>query len=386
MTRPSRRIEESVYGVPMVVAHVLSSFFIGGQEMMAVELATRQVARGHRVLAVSLAPAAAGSLDTAFVRAGVETLHLPKRGPTIDITLPLRLAAALRRARVDVLHLHNPLPLIYGVPAGKAARCAVVFTRHGLVEGAGRRLWLRRQLARFVDAYVAVSSEVADNSRAYRMATEPKLMVIENGIDLGRYQPRSDLRAVVRAELGLSASALVMGSVCRLVEGKNVGCLLRAALPHLGPEVRLLIIGDGPDRAALEGLARARPQGRFAHFLGQRTDVACLLNGLDLFTLSSNSEGHPLSVIEAMATGLPVLATRVGGIPEMIEDGKTGFLSPADEAAFAARLALALDQRPRWPMMGEAARAVACQRFSSERMTDRYLALYQEIRKKAQPA
>jgi len=107
---------------------------------------------------------------------------------------------------------------------------------------------------------VAVSSEVADNSRAHRMATEPKLMVIENGIDLGRYQPRSDLRAAVRAELGLSAGALVMGTVCRLVEGKNVGLLLRAALPHLGPETHVLIIGGGPDRAALEAMVRAHPQ------------------------------------------------------------------------------------------------------------------------------
>lgn len=376
-------MRKSVYGGLMIVAHVLSSFFVGGQEVMAVELATRQVARGHRVLAVSLAPTAAGSLDAAFVRAGVETLHLPKRGPTVDITLPLRLALALRRARVDVVHLHNPLPLIYGVPAARAARCAIVFTRHGLVEGAGRQLWLRRQLARFVDAYVAVSSEVADNSRAHRMATEPKLTVIANGIDLGRYQPRSDLRAAVRAELGLSVGALVIGTVCRLVEGKNVGLLLRTALPHLGPEAHLLIVGDGPERAALEAVARAHSQGRSVHFLGQRADVASLLNGLDLFALSSSSEGHPLSVIEAMATGLPVLSTRVGGIPEMIDDGETGFLSPADEPAFTARLAAALEQRSRWTAMGEAARAGACQRFSSERMTDRYLALYQEIRQTA---
>jgi glycosyltransferase involved in cell wall biosynthesis len=162
--------------------------------------------------------------------------------------------------------------------------------------------------------------------------------------------------------------------------------LLRAALPHLGPKTHLLIIGEGPDRAALEALAHRHPQGGFARFLGQRADVARLLNGLDLFALSSNSEGHPLSVIEAMATGLPVLSTRVGGVPEMIEDGKTGFLSSVDEPSFAARLAAALDLRLHWSAMGEAARATACQHFSSETMTDRYLALYQEIRRTARIA
>jgi glycosyltransferase involved in cell wall biosynthesis len=207
------------------------------------------------------------------------------------------------------------------------------------------------------------------------------LVVIENGIDLGRYQPRPEVRAAVRAELGLSEDTLVIGCVCRLVDCKNVGLLLRTALPHLGPAIQLLIIGDGPERSALESLAGHHSQGRFAHFLGQRSDVARLLSGLDLFALSSSTEGHPLSVIEAMASGLPVLATKVGGIPEMIEDGRTGFLTPVDEPAFASRLAAALDQRRSWPAMGAAARAAACDRFSSETMADRYLALYENIRR-----
>jgi glycosyltransferase involved in cell wall biosynthesis len=230
-----------------------------------------------------------------------------------------------------------------------------------------------------VDSDVSVSMEVANSTRAHRLVEERKVAVIENGIDLGHYQPRADLRAEVRAELGLSEESLVIGIVCRLVELKNVGLLLRAALPHLGPAAQLLIIGDGPERSQLEALATAQPSGKFVRFLGQRADVARLLNGLDLFALSSNTEGHPISVIEAMATGLPVLATRVGGIPEMIEDGKTGFLAPVDEQAYAARLAAALDQRRIWPSMGVAARAAAHARFSSETMTDRYMELYQRI-------
>lgn len=105
-----------------------------------------------------------------------------------------------------------------------------------------------------------------------------------------------------------------------------------------------------------------------------------MLNGLDLFALSSKTEGHPLAVIEAMATGLPVFATRVGGIPDMIEDGRTGFLSPLDEAGFAERLASAIDPSESWRPMGQAARAEACERFSSETMAGRYLALYQGAR------
>ncbi|HEX7505319.1 MAG TPA: glycosyltransferase [Polyangia bacterium] len=364
----------------MVIAHILPSFYVGGQEVMAVELASRQVARGNSVIAISLAADATGSLESAFTRAGVKTLHIRKRGPAIDVTLPFRLALTLIRDSVEVVHLHNEQPLIYGAPAGKLARCAVVATRHGLVIASPKQLWLRRQAGRLVDGDVSVSMEVANSARAHRLVEDRKVSVIENGIDLVHYQPRAELRAEVRAELGLPDDSLVLGSVCRLVECKNVSLLLRAALPHLSPATRLLIIGDGPERPKLEAFASREPQGKFAHFLGQRTDVARLLNGLDLFALSSSTEGHPISVIEAMATGLPVLATQVGGIPEMIQDGKTGFLAPVDEQAYVARLAAALEQRGSWSTMGVAARAAAHARFSSETMADRYLGLYQRIR------
>jgi glycosyltransferase involved in cell wall biosynthesis len=236
-----------------------------------------------------------------------------------------------------------------------------------------------------VDSDVSVSAEVANSTRDHRLIDERKMTVIENGIDLDRYRPRADLRAEVRTELGLANDSLVVGIVCRLVECKNVGLLLRAALPHLGASTQLLIIGDGPERSRLEALASQHPQGKCARFLGQRTDVARLLNGLDLFALSSITEGHPISVIEAMASGLPVLATKVGGIPEMIEDGKTGFLAPDDERSYAERLAAALEQKASWPAMGETARTVAHARFSSATMTDRYLELYQSVRGGTKP-
>jgi glycosyltransferase involved in cell wall biosynthesis len=369
----------------MVIAHVIHSFHVGGQEMMAVELASRQVARGNRVIAISLAPDGPGALTDAFSRVGVRTLHIAKRGPTIDSTLPVRLAMAFFRNSVDVVHLHNEQPLIYGALAGKLAGCRVIATRHGLVIGSRRQLWLRRQAGRMVDSDVSVSAEVANSTRDHRLIDERKMTVIENGIDLDRYRPRADLRAEVRTELGLANDSLVVGIVCRLVECKNVGLLLRAALPHLGASTQLLIIGDGPERSRLEALASQSPQGKFARFLGQRTDVARLLNGLDLFALSSSTEGHPISVIEAMATGLPVLATKVGGIPEMIEDGKTGFLAPDDERSYAERLTAALEQKASWPAMGETARTVAHARFSSATMTDRYLELYQSVRGGAKP-
>lgn len=365
----------------MVIAHVLPSFNVGGQEVMAVELAGRQVARGNEVIAISLAPDVPGPLESSFARAGVRTIHIRKRGRALDLSLPVRLALAFIRNSVDVVHLHNEQPLIYGAPAGKLARCAVVATRHGLVIASPAQLWLRRQAGRLVDGDVSVSIEVANSTRAHKLVEESKVAVIENGIDLLRYQRLAELRSDVRSELGIAADALVLGTVSRLVECKNLPLLLRAALPRLGELTQLLILGDGPERPNLEALANGHPGGKFVRFLGHRTDVNRVLNGFDLFALSSSTEGHPIAVIEAMAMSLPVLATIVGGIPEMIEDGKTGFLSPVDEEAYARRLSEALDQRASWPAMGAAARTAAQARFSSELMVDRYLALYQRLTK-----
>jgi glycosyltransferase involved in cell wall biosynthesis len=376
-----------MYGhLPMVIAHVLSSFHIGGQEVMALELATRQRARGNTVLAVTLEQGEPGPLNAAFAQVGVEPKHVPRFGPRFDLTLPLRLASVFRRNAVDIAHLHNQLPLIYGTLAGRISRCTTIATRHGLGEGSGPQLWLRRQVARLVDTYVAVSTQVADNSRAYGLAVEPKLTVIENGIDVGYHKPRPEWRREVRAEFDLPENARVIGTVSRLADYKNVGLLLRSGLPHLNDSTRLLIIGDGPERSALESLVAQHRQGQFVCFLGERADVPRLLNGIDLFALSSKTEGHPIAVIEAMATGLPVLATRVGGIPDMVEDGRTGFLAEVQEAAFASRLEEALAQFRSWPSMGSAAREVASQRFSSDAMADRYQAVYEQARARRQPA
>jgi glycosyltransferase involved in cell wall biosynthesis len=364
----------------MVIAHVVASFQVGGQEAMVLELATRQRAKGHRVIAITLEQSAPGPLQEAFTLAGIETLRISRLGPRFDVTLPIRMALALRRRGVEVVHVHNHAPFVYGTVAGCLLRCTVIATRHGSNERYGSPLWLRRQLSRWVDGYVAVSMEIAENARAHGLATEPKLTVIDNGIDLGKYTPRPEWRREVRAEFGVSDTARVIGIVSRLVEVKNVGLLLRSCLPHLGPETQLFIVGDGPERNGLESAAQ-HPHGRFARFLGERKDVARLLNGIDLFALSSKIEGHPLAVIEAMATALPVLAPKVGGIPDMVEDGKTGFLAGVEESAYADRLTDALNACAQWPAMGQAGRVSAGGRFSSETMAERYLALYEQARR-----
>jgi glycosyltransferase involved in cell wall biosynthesis len=364
----------------MVIAHLLSSFQVGGQERVALDLATRQLVRGHQVLAISLAPPPEGPLAEELRRAGIGAHTVPRRGPSVDPTLPMRLAALLRKQRVAVVHAHNPQPLIYGGLAAKLAGAAMIQTRHGVAHHSGRQDWLVRQATRLVDASVFVSRELAVTLGGAGQAPG-RTWVIENGVDLGRFFPDDNGRRAVRAELGIPEDAQVIGTVSRLVQLKNVPGLIRAAWPLLGEKRRLVIVGDGPELPRIDALVRSRIDGAdkapFVHLLGARKDIARLLRGFDLFALFSRTEGHPIVVLEAMASALPVVATPVGGVPGIIDDGETGFLVAVDdEAALRAKLSELVESPSRLTEVGWRARSVALERYAADRMVDEYLALY----------
>jgi glycosyltransferase involved in cell wall biosynthesis len=156
--------------------------------------------------------------------------------------------------------------------------------------------------------------------------------------------------------------------------------LVRAMAPLLSSQVRLVLIGDGEARAAVEAAVAALPDPRWVVMTGRRMDVPKLVHAFDVFALSSKSEGLPLVVPEAMAAGLPIVATAVGGLPSVVDDGETGLLVPVDEAALANALAQLEGDRVRARTMGIKGREVALARYSHDRMVDSYLELYRQAR------
>jgi sugar transferase (PEP-CTERM/EpsH1 system associated) len=358
------------------IAHVLSSFGMGGQERVALDLAACQRELGHDVIAVSLAAGPDGPLASEFGAAGVATHTVAKRDG-FDATLFVRLAWHLRRSRIDIVHTHNPQPLIYGALASRLAGARAVHTKHGANPDGGRRLQLRRAAARLVGAYVAVSQTTAEIARKNQEVPERKLHTIDNGIDLSRFHPDPAARAAIRAELGIPETAWVAGTVGRLAPEKDQKLLIDALMPRLSQEVQLIIVGDGSERAALTRHARGN---RFVHLVGARKDVPRLLAALDVFVLSSRTEGLPLVIPEAMAMGLPVVSTAVGGIPTVIDEGRTGFLVPAgDAAALGAALARLASDRALADTCGRLGRETALARYSRERMVRDYLDLYEQV-------
>jgi glycosyltransferase involved in cell wall biosynthesis len=363
----------------MKIAHVLTSFQVGGQEKMARDLAAGQVRLGHEVTAVSLAPGPDGPLGDEFRAAGVKPVQIAKR-PGFDPTLWVRLGLFFRRTGIDVVHSHNQLPLVYAAPAARMARARAVHTRHGRFVGKPREIMLRRLAARFLDACIAVSEDAAEVARRHGEVARDGVRVVENGIDTDRFGADPAARAAVRKEMSLPEDAWVVGSVGRFVWEKNYALLLRAIAPLLGDKLHLLLVGDGIERPALEALLATLPFKASVHLPGMRPDVPRLLAALDVFVLSSVSEGLPLVLLEAMAVSLPIVATEVGGIPAVMRSWGGTLVPPNDEEALRAGLARLAADRAAAVEMGRRARAYVVERYDHRRMIATYLALYEEVR------
>jgi glycosyltransferase involved in cell wall biosynthesis len=355
----------------MRIVHIVQGLGIGGQERLVVQLSHELAARGHEPMIVTFSPGGA-------VRAEAKGLPIFEaiRGQGSDPSLVARLAVLLRRLGADVVHTHNPSPMLHGVPAALLARVRRrVHTKHGANIYGRRGLWAARALVCALDAVVAVSPETAEIAQAKELVPRRKLRVVPNGIPLAAYRPDAEARARARRELGIAPDAFVVGSVGRLAVEKNYPLLVRAMTPMLSERVRLVLVGDGEDRAAIERTI-VPDRATFVTLTGMRRDVPALLASFDVFVLSSQTEGLPLAVPEAMACALPVVSTSVGGLPSIVPPECGVLVPPGHEAPLAHAIDALARDRPRARAMGQAARRHALARFSIERMAAEYERLY----------
>lgn len=367
------------------VAHVLLSFGVGGQERVVLDLASAQLRLGHDITAVELASGPEGALGVEFRKSGARVCRVAQRDG-FDPTLYPRLVSLFRKLRVQLVHTHNPGPLIYAAPAGKLARARVVHTKHGEHRDTARRWLLRRTAARFADAFVAVSETTADFARRHRECAARKLRVIRNGTDLSRFGRDASARERVRAELGIAADAWVVGSVGRFVPEKNQDLLVRAAGALLSQGVHLVLAGGGALEADIRRVAGEQSHPERIHVLGLRSDVPELLAAFDAFAMSSRTEGLPIALIEAMSSELPVVSTAVGGIPSVIADGDTGLLvEPGDAGALTDALSRLRADPPLAQRLASRARALALSELSADRMHTDYMSLYETVLRERGP-
>jgi glycosyltransferase involved in cell wall biosynthesis len=313
---------------------------------------------------------------------GVEAFWRPNRGP-LDWGALREVEALIRSRRVALLCAHGDKPHLLGLIAARRLGVPILALVRGWT-GATARVkiydWLDRRLLRRMDAVMAVSE--AGRLGVVRLGLPPeRLAVVQNAVDLRGLQQETG--PSVRTELGLSAEEPVVVSVGRLSPEKAHADLIEATrvMYHRGTRAHLALIGDGPERERLEQFAGAAGLGDRVHFMGQRSKVAPLLQGADVFALPSLTEGLPNAVLEAMAIGLPVVATSVGGVPELVLDGVTGLLVPASEPL---ALAEALTRMLGWSdadrrRMGAAGRERVERHFSFEGQARRLEALYADV-------
>ena len=350
----------------------------GGAERLAVQVAARL--DGDRFESILCASRRTDEplLDRELAEAGVEVLALGRRSK-----LDLRAWRPLVRRldEVDVVHAHMFGSNVWGTVLGRLKRVPVVVAHEHTWSFQGqplRRLLDRELVGRFADAFIAVAEEDRRKMIEVEGVDPDTIRLIPNGIP----DPEPGGGAAVRRELGIAKDAPVIGVVCELRAQKALEVLFAAAarLRQDLPGLRVLVAGDGPERESLEQEARRLDLDGTVQLLGIRRDVPALLDALDVAVLSSDYEGSPLSVMEYMAAGKPVVSTRVGGVPELVEDGVHGLLvEPRDPAALAAAIGRLLRDPAEARRLGEQGRERQQRELSLDAMVGKIEDLYEEL-------
>ena len=376
------------------VAQVVTRMDIGGVPDHVMTLV-----RGLRtefdvvVLCASIDPRHAS--DLAALSIPVITIPFARLpSPVADMKALVALLRILRGQHFDVVHTHMSKAVLIGAVAARLARVPVVVnTAHNLgflalpnpiLRGL---FWLYDRLlfALACDVIVTVSRQVRAGVVRAGIAPARKVVAIANGIDPGRFAVPAALRDETRSALAPGAAPLIV-TVARLVWFKGLDPLIAAApdLVARHPLARIVIVGAGPLREALGAQSLRLGLGEHVVFAGERGDVPALLAAADIFVLPSVSEGMPISILEAMAAGRPVVATRVGGVPDLVADGTTGLLvPPRDPVALAAALIRLADSPALGERMGRAGAARLAAAFSAGAMVARTARLYRHHLRRA---
>jgi glycosyltransferase involved in cell wall biosynthesis len=380
-------------GRPIRVARVIARLNIGGPAQHVILLsAGLDRARFATTLITGMVGEHEGDFAEAARARGLTPVVIPELGrairPAQDFASLCKLVRLFRRLTPDIVHTHTAKAGALGRLAARVAGVPLtVHTFHGhVLDGyfsppvTRAFLAIERWLARGTDRLVTVSPRLRAQLLAMGIGRPDQVEVIPLGLDLGRFRSaRSASAPALRAGLGLASGTPLLGSVGRLVPIKDHPTLFRALarLKGDGEAAHLVVVGDGEERAALARLAEALGLSARVHFLGWRADLETILSELDVVICSSRNEGTPVALIEAMAAGVPVLSTEVGGVADLVTHGVTGWLVPAgDPAAMAEAIQHLLAVPELRVRLATAGRPVALDRYDVTRLIARVEKLY----------
>lgn len=359
--------------------HLVETLALGGMERVVQRLALETDASRFDVQVVCLK--AVGVVGDELRTAGIPVSCAEVSRDRPDYLASRTIARVLQGLRPDVVHTHNSPGLIFGATgAWLAGTRRIVHTEHGRKFPDRLRYMVAERIASMVvDHVVGVTHEVTAALRRYEFIPMRKLRTVVNGVAAPAVISDVERQRVRAEDFGVRPDQFVVGFAGRFVSEKDLPNLVRAwHLVHAAhPNAVLVLAGDGPERAAVEALVAQFGLSASLRLLGMRADVPRLLQGMDAFVMASMSEGLPLALLEAMAVGLPCVATRVGGMPAALGDGEAGWLVPsANPDALADGLITVMTDASARHRVAEAARKRFDEQFTSRAMVQAYQALY----------
>lgn len=378
---------------PPLIAHIIFTLGTGGLENGLVNIINRFPPSRYRHVIICLSHAQ--DFSRRLTAPDVEVIELHKK-PGHDPGMYWRLWRHLRRLRPAIVHTRNLAALETQALGLLMPGCKRVHGEHGRdmhdLDGSIRKYqWLRRALSPLIHRFIAVSRDLSRWLVETVHIPEDKVTQIYNGVDTQRFTPRAadepgDLPAVLPEGFQATDDSVVFGTVGRLAAVKDQQLLLVALhnlvreRPALRASLRLVIVGDGPERGSLTALIDSLELNGLVWLAGDREDIPELLRSMDIFVLPSLGEGISNTVLEAMASGLPVIATSVGGNPELVQERTTGLLFPAGDAdALTRAITTLIDDPSLRQAMGRAAEAHIRQTFDWQRTVESYLSLYDAL-------
>ncbi len=368
------------------ILQVVPQLGYGGAERIAVDLAVSLDHERFDVQVVSFFDPFSSLLVDRLKEAGIPFKTLNKK-LGLDPRMFVEVYREITRSKPDVLHTHLQA-LRYIIPhLFLAKRPYVVHTIHSIAEKEHRDYagyWIRRLTFKGRITPVAIAHGVHESiARVYGI---PECTLIANAVDVQNYSTPTVLREAWRQQEGFSDADFIFICVASIREAKNHDLLINAfahVAGEYGSDVHLLLIGDGILRSHIEQRVQELRLENAVHLLGIRKDIPEALNAADVFVLPSNWEGNPLTVMEAMSAGLPVIATNVGGIPDLVVPDQSGILiPPQDQHALQEGMMLLFQERSLGKQMGQTGKAIAQQRFALSYMTEKYEALYLKLTKR----
>ena len=366
---------------PIHILHIIDGLELGGAEGLVFDLTSRLLTNGFRV---SVGYCETGSLVDKLNQLGISATRFPWRA-RVDPLLVKQMYVLIKNDPPQIVHTHLFKSDFHGRVAARLAGVPVVLsTLHNC------DIWAKNPIlgsmygatALLADKLIAVADEVRDYAMQYFHIPESRVVTIKNAIQIDRFENNSSLGHSVRSELDIDSDIVLFGIIARLDLQKDHENFLRAAVivKDACPKARFIVVGDGSLGDSLKILSAELGLEKYVIFCGMRKDIPAVLSALDVVVLSSQYEGLPVVLLEAMAASRPVVSTSVNGVPGVVIDQETGFLVPPQNSQALADACLKLAKDPALRLkMGEAGYIRVKNNYSIEVMTENTIALYHTL-------